>query len=155
MEYTWKDIKDHPRFEVSSCGAVRRKIDGKLIPISLNNSGYAKVSMDKDNCFCHTLVLEAFIGPRPEGFQADHIDNNRINNSVENLRWVSKSINNRTSGRIVRVNLAEIRKLLLEGLTQREIANKLGCSKGIISYHFKYLKLPNRRCSELYKANSM
>ena len=148
MEYTWKDIKDHPRFEVSSRGAVRRKADGKLIPISINNAGYAKVSLDKDNCFCHTLVLEAFVGPRPEGLLAHHIDNDKINNSVENLRWVSRSLNNEASGRPTRVDLSEIKKLLLAGMTHKDIANKLGCSKGIISYHFKYLKLPNRRSSE-------
>ena len=36
----------------------------------------------------HRLVAEAFI-PNPEGFPCiDHIDTNRANNNVENLRWV-------------------------------------------------------------------
>ena len=36
-----------------------------------------------------------FVGPRPEGYQVDHIDRNRLNNRLDNLRYVSKSDNMR------------------------------------------------------------
>lgn len=41
----------------------------------------------------HKLVAECFIGPRPNGFVIDHIDRNKLNNSVSNLRYVSVSTN--------------------------------------------------------------
>lgn len=35
----------------------------------------------------HHLVLEAFVGPRPTGFQCCHNDGDPTNNHLENLRW--------------------------------------------------------------------
>jgi hypothetical protein len=35
----------------------------------------------------HSLVLEAFVGPRPEGHEGLHGDGNRTNNHLSNLRW--------------------------------------------------------------------
>lgn len=35
----------------------------------------------------HRLVLVAFVGPRPDGCQARHLDGNKDNNSLSNLRW--------------------------------------------------------------------
>ena len=35
----------------------------------------------------HHLVLEAFIGPRPEGWWGLHRDDDPLNNSVDNLYW--------------------------------------------------------------------
>lgn len=33
------------------------------------------------------LVLETFVGPKPEGKKACHKDNDKTNNRVENLYW--------------------------------------------------------------------
>lgn len=42
----------------------------------------------------HRLVAETFI-PNPENLeQVDHIDNDKTNNTVKNLRWVSRKFNN-------------------------------------------------------------
>lgn len=41
----------------------------------------------------HHLVLEAFVGPRPEGEQCAHLDGNPSNNCVENLAWVDAYTN--------------------------------------------------------------
>lgn len=39
------------------------------------------------------LVLETYVGPRPEGCEADHLDNDRGNDRLDNLRWVSRKEN--------------------------------------------------------------
>lgn len=41
----------------------------------------------------HRLVLEAFVGPCPEGMEACHWDDDKTNNHLSNLRWASKSEN--------------------------------------------------------------
>lgn len=41
----------------------------------------------------HTLVLETFVGPRPEGMEAAHGNGNRTDNRLANLRWATKSEN--------------------------------------------------------------
>jgi hypothetical protein len=35
----------------------------------------------------HRLVLEAFVGPCPEGMEACHFDDDSSNNRLDNLRW--------------------------------------------------------------------
>lgn len=47
----------------------------------------------------HRLILEAFIGPRPPGFYACHIDDNRTNNKLSNLKWGSPKENGQDAKR--------------------------------------------------------
>lgn len=42
----------------------------------------------------HVLVLEAFVGPRPEGMACCHNDGDGQNNTLANLRWDTYSSNN-------------------------------------------------------------
>lgn len=58
----------------------------------------------------HRLVLEAFVGPCPEGQQACHADDDKANNSLINLRWDSPSANAadmRRNGRNAQVRKTE------------------------------------------------
>lgn len=41
----------------------------------------------------HTLVLEAFVGPRPKGYHGCHMDGDVNNNHLSNLRWLSAKEN--------------------------------------------------------------
>lgn len=41
----------------------------------------------------HRLVLEAFVGPRPEGMECCHLDDDPTNNRLSNLRWDTHSAN--------------------------------------------------------------
>ena len=58
------------------------------------SSGYLAVTIPyREGCSIHRLVAEAFI-PNPENkLCVDHIDGNKSNNRVENLRWVSHKEN--------------------------------------------------------------
>src|SRR5262245_2973393 len=63
-----------------------------------NRSGHLVVSLRKTGRtftrHVHTLVLEAFIGPRPEGMECRHFpDRNPSNNRLENLQWGSHEEN--------------------------------------------------------------
>lgn len=55
---------------------------------------YQAVKLNRKRFLIHTLVLEAFVGPRPEGAVCCHIDGDPTNNHVTNLRWGSYSDNN-------------------------------------------------------------
>ena len=57
--------------------------------------GYLSVTIPyRKECLIHRLVAEAFI-PNPENKPAvDHINGNKLDNRVENLRWVSYKENN-------------------------------------------------------------
>lgn len=60
-------------------------------------AGHLKVRLYRDGKstqkFVHIAVLEAFVGPRPEGHQGLHWDDDQQNNVLENLRWGTRSDN--------------------------------------------------------------
>lgn len=58
---------------------------------------YQMVNLWKDGRqhakYVHALVLEAFVGPRPPGYDACHYDGCVTNNRLDNLRWDTRSAN--------------------------------------------------------------
>ena len=62
-----------------------------------DGAGYMKVKIHNKNYRVHRIVLEAFVGECPEGFECDHSDRNRHNNTLTNLRWLSRSDNIRNT----------------------------------------------------------
>ena len=98
----WKDVVGYEGiYQVSSLGRIksleRMRCHGKTYKEKIKCShlinGYVVVMLFKNgkhkNCKVHRLVAEAFI-PKPENKPCiDHIDTNRENNCVENLRWVT------------------------------------------------------------------
>lgn len=66
------------------------------------NNGYYRVMADRRKVLVHRIVFEMMVGAIPDGVQIDHIDRNRANNRVENLRLVT----NRQNGRNTRANTA-------------------------------------------------
>jgi hypothetical protein len=57
-----------------------------------DRAGYPRVNLDRDgrnhSRLIHRLVLESFVGPRPNGLEACHYpDPDKWNNHLANLRW--------------------------------------------------------------------
>ena len=96
------EVSDHGRVrsldrtvQHSRYGALNRK--GALLSTSPNSTGHYTVSLHRDGKASsrkvHRLVLEAFVGPCPDGMEACHWDDDKSNNSVSNLRWGTPSEN--------------------------------------------------------------
>lgn len=80
-------------------GDVYRIIKGKYHKISkwVDNTGYYQVVFRIDGkrkyIRIHRLIAETLL-PNPENLsQVNHIDGNKLNNSLENLEWVSNAQN--------------------------------------------------------------
>lgn len=97
MREKWQRHPQFSDYDISNLGRVRRMRAAQgtrpyliLKPI-LNKNGYFYVHLTSGNaskrCAIHVLVLEAFNGPRPEGYASRHLDSNRTNNYLSNLRW--------------------------------------------------------------------
>lgn len=93
-------------YEVSDHGRVRsldrfnhigRRYRGRVLRPSTDRGGYQRVVLSQNgNCKTakiHSLVLEAFVGPRPDGLHVCHGDSNPANNHLSNLRYATQSEN--------------------------------------------------------------
>lgn len=103
-------------YEVSDLGRVRsvsrtlylrdgrtRPHIGQLRAININQKGQLYVTLHVSG-LCRTelvshLVLEAFIGIRPDGMEGCHWDDDASNNRSSNLRWGTHDANMRDSVR--------------------------------------------------------
>jgi hypothetical protein len=97
----WVSINKYPGYEVSNTGMVRSSRSGKLrilrAAVSVN-PGYEAVALyfgEKQHKSerVHRLVLEAFAGPCPVGFVANHKNGIKKDNHIENLEWVTQKRN--------------------------------------------------------------
>lgn len=85
LSETWRDIRDHPHYEVSNTGSVRNRKSGRLLKSWANKpNGYAQVELDGKKCLVHRLVADAFFSGGSD-FRVEHIDGNRSNNELGNL----------------------------------------------------------------------
>lgn len=83
---TWLPVPGYPKYEVSDEGEVRRTRDQR--PLKPTRDSYAQVGLGRARKVrIHTLVLEAFVGPRPEGQECRHINGNKQDNRLSNLAW--------------------------------------------------------------------
>lgn len=97
-EEIWKDIDGFEGlYEVSTKGRVRNKKTNRIFIGKNNSAGYRAVTLKGNDYNIHRLVALAFI-PNPQNLpQVDHVDENKGNNDVSNLRWVTSSENVRHS----------------------------------------------------------
>lgn len=84
-------------YEVSNQGRVRslprpgkqrpwRTYGGKLLTATIDHY-YFVVGLQGSSRTVHSLVAEAFLGPRPDGMVVRHGPNGPLDNSVENLSY--------------------------------------------------------------------
>lgn len=148
-EEVWKDIKGYEGlYQISNYGRVKslerliKKFCGnytikeKILKQSKNADGYLQVSLfQKKNVSktyrVHRLVAEAFISNHENKSIVDHINGERTDNRVENLRWVSQKENINNPITLGRMSKSKIGTKLSEEV--KEII-KLTHSKPILQY---------------------
>jgi hypothetical protein len=109
MRETWRPVVGYEgSYEVSDLGRVRsvdrlvefigcrggrgvKSLSGVTLSQKMDRSGRMNVNLSVENetsmKLVHRLVLEAFVGPCPDGMEACHWDGNPGNNRPGNLRW--------------------------------------------------------------------
>lgn len=154
MEENWLPVVGcNGHYAVSDAGRVRNTRTGRLLKLSSRRSprnGYVTVRVTVYDGLgkartapVSNLVLEAFVGPRPSGFECCHRNCDSSDNNLSNLRWDTPSANkldSRVLGRIgggtKKFSDADIRRIFClrrGGLSYRKIAREIGTDSGYVS----------------------
>lgn len=128
MEEVWKQLilnKKETKYEVSCLGGVRNKDTQENIGQVLSGIPQYKYVNIKEECGTrklrrvHRLVAMMFI-PKVEGKKlVDHIDRDKLNNRVDNLRWVTINENQANRDGTLMYN--------------KDVADILGMDYGVVS----------------------
>lgn len=148
MTEVWKSVPGYEGFyEASNLGRVKtlsrwvpfktgggRQQKEKVMKLNRHDQGYRQVTLYKDgtrvNRFVHALVLQAFVGPCPEGMECCHDNGDRADNRLENLRWDTLASNQadrlihgtdhrgerQGSSKLTTADVRQIKKLLRRGV---------------------------------------
>ena len=97
----FKKIPSFPTYSVDSSGIIKNDNTGKSInPYS---SRYSRCDLmlngERKTVAVHRMVWEAWEGLIPSGYQIDHIDRDKLNNHISNLRLVTPSQNQANVGK--------------------------------------------------------
>ena len=57
--------------------------------------GYRVVTINRKKHMAHRLIWEMHNGPIPDDMEIDHINRNKVDNRIENLRVVTRAMNER------------------------------------------------------------
>lgn len=160
----WRDVVGFEGlYQISNKGKVVRVSTGKgaraghvMSQKPKKGKGYVRISLRNNgqthHLAVHRLVMAAFVGQCPHGYEVNHKNGNKADNRLVNLEYVTPSENRNhardvlgvkfgirgrvgeksPSAKLSPTQVREIRKLFNSGLTYKEIGHKYGVGKTTI-----------------------
>jgi hypothetical protein len=95
----WRAVPSYPYLEVSNYGQVRDTLKKKVRKLNPNKDGRVKTHLEKGEngkrliVLVHTIVAEAFLGPKPEGLEVNHKNAKDSDNRSTNLEYTTHGDN--------------------------------------------------------------
>lgn len=164
MEEIWKEIKGlEGKYLISSfgrvkslsrnviCGTWLRKTNERILKNNIGTNGYYYVVIGGKTRYIHKLVSDAFLENTYKLSDVDHINENKLDNRIENLRYLSHFENSSKSnkGKYRRSpaflgNNPKAKKVYAYS-NEGEIKNIYDCAKEIaIEFGINYSTLKNK-----------
>lgn len=130
-------IKNYPCYLINENGYVTNSKTGKCLKNSLGKNGYYYIRLSKNgkskHHYIHRLIAEHFL-PNPDNKPCiDHINTDRTDNRVENLRWVTakeNSNNTNTKNKVMSYSNYKS-KPIIQFTKDGEFIRKWDCSMDI------------------------
>lgn len=169
-EEIWRPVVGYEGlYEVSNTGLIRsldrfvgnrNRIKGKILSIRIEKNGYCSVALSKYGKIkrykIHRLVAQAFI-PNPEGLpEVNHLDEDKTNNSVDNLEWCDRKYNMNFGSRLNKSLLTKSEKGYIDfnmiGLDRKEYGKIWRSNhKDIMREYSKKYYMMNKDKWKIYK----
>ena len=143
MMEEWRAVPGYEGlYEVSNKGNVKSLIKNKIIKCFINRCGYRLVGLSKNGIrkkiTIHRLVAQVFI-PNPDNLpEVNHLDEDKSNNSVDNLEWCDRKYNNNYGTANIRRRETLIKNGYCTGLSREEYYKKW--REEHKDYHKKWLE---------------
>lgn len=144
----WEKVKGYEKYSVSNMGNVRNDKTGRILKPHISTCGYHQIMMGRKTVpqYVHRLVAIAFIDNPENKCEVDHIDGNKLNNTQNNLRWVTKSENRMAYG-YEQCNLHRQKPIVakhrdgrvLEFESRTKAAEYFECDKSKIKYGHEFI----------------
>ena len=97
------EIQGFPLYMIYPDGTVFTRIRRRFLKQAVTKDGYHRVGLCRDGkrkmCKVHGLVAIHYIPNSDNKLEVDHINQDKSDNRLENLRWVTKSENQQNTGK--------------------------------------------------------
>ena len=125
MKEIWKDIDEYEGiYQVSNLGRVKRVTSDRILKGCKRTDGYLGLRLSKNNIvsnkLIHRIVAQAFIPNSEIKPEVNHIDEDKTNNKVTNLEWVTRTENNNHGTRNERSSKSRSISIIVTNLTTGE-----------------------------------
>ena len=136
------EVIGYPNYLIYPDGKVWSKNVKRYLKEKINRHGYLHVELCKDGIHkthrIHRLVAEHYI-PNPDNKKCvDHINRDKKDNRIENLRWATHSENNQNTG-VSKTNKLGIKNICYDKSRDRYQYQKTDMGN-IHTKHFKTLE---------------
>ena len=144
------------RYAVSASGRIKglarilsdgRAWRGREVKAKPGKSGHMHIYLDGRWWLVHRLVLEAFVGPCPDGKECAHNNGQPDDNRVENLRWDTRKGNHadkrkhgtlltgerNNRAKLTAAQVEDIRAMHRNGALGKDIAAAMGVTPANVS----------------------
>ncbi len=110
-ECEWRPVYGYENdYMVSEYGQFVKKSNNRIVALLIRND-YRRVMLNGIKKSAHVKVWESFNNQAvPKGYEIDHIDGNKANNHISNLRIVTKSENMKNAYRNGHANAVKVRQ---------------------------------------------
>lgn len=141
-----KKIPKFPNYSMNKGGQIWSHISNRWLK-PIKNRGYTQINLGRRNLRkIHHLVLETYIGPRPKGMECRHLNGDRADNRLDNLKWGTRSENMQDAVKHGTCNLLYL-NTYGENHSQSQLSNK---NRKLILHQYRSGLFTQKELSKLY-----